>query len=142
MVIFKWLLNLLKCLIYHIIKDKKVCLRRVWIRLTTACLLCAREFRQNNALALQFWCLSNAFTRPVASLTVLGGQEFHFPHFFLKFWSIFVIFPQTLLIFFLILALRVGKSPTREGPGYATGTHPPGSCTWRIKISARVHYFV
>ena len=55
--------------------------------------------------------------RAVASLTVLGGQESHFPHFFLKFWS---IFPQTLLIFFLILALRVGESPTREGPSYAT----------------------
>ena len=58
--------------------------------------------------------------RAVASLTVLGGQEFHFPHFFLKFRSIFLIFPQTLLIFFLILALRVGDSPTRKGPGYAT----------------------
>ena len=58
--------------------------------------------------------------RAVASLTVLGGQEFHFPHFFLKFWSIYLIFPQTLLIFFLILVLRVGGSPTREGPGYAT----------------------
>ena len=58
--------------------------------------------------------------RAVASLTVPGGQEFHFPPFFLKFWSIFLIFPQTLLIFFLILALRVGDSPTREGPGYAT----------------------
>ena len=56
-------------------------------------------------------------SRAVASLTVPGGQEFHFPHFFLKFRS---IFPQTLLIFFLILALRVGDSPTREGPGYAT----------------------
>ena len=32
----------------------------------------------------------------------------------------FLIFPQTLLIFFLILTLRVGESPTREGPGYAT----------------------
>ena len=62
----------------------------------------------------------NVFIRAVASLTVPGGQEFHFPHFFLKFRS---IFPQTLLIFFLILALRVGKSPTREGPGYATGVH-------------------
>ena len=29
-------------------------------------------------------------------------------------------FPQTLNIFFLNLALRVGESPTREGPGYAT----------------------
>ena len=58
--------------------------------------------------------------RAVASLTVPGGQEFYFPHFFLKFRSIFLIFPQTLLIFFLILAIRVGESPTREGPGYAT----------------------
>ena len=40
--------------------------------------------------------------------------------FFLKFWSIFLVFPQTLLIFFLILALRVGESTTREGPGYTT----------------------
>ena len=32
-----------------------------------------------------------------------------------------LIFPQTLLIFFLILALRVGDSPTQRGPGYATG---------------------
>ena len=59
-------------------------------------------------------------TRAVASLTVPGGHELHFPHFFLKFRSILLIFPQILLIFFLILALRVGKSPTREGPGYAT----------------------
>ena len=58
-----------------------------------------------------------SIARAVTSLTVPGGQEFHFPHFFLKFQS---IFPQTLLIFFLILALRVGESPTREGPGYAT----------------------
>ena len=48
------------------------------------------------------------------------GQEFHFPHFFLKFGSSFLTFPQTFLIFFLILALRVGMSPTREGPGYTT----------------------
>ena len=67
--------------------------------------------------------------RAIASLTVLSGQErgqeFHFPHFFLKFWTSFLIFPQTLLIFVLILVLRVGESPTREsptreGPGYAT----------------------
>ena len=59
--------------------------------------------------------------RAVASLTVPGGQEFHFPHFFPKFWSFFSYFPQISLIFFLILALRVGDFPTREGPGYATG---------------------
>ena len=58
--------------------------------------------------------------RSVASLTVPGGQEFHFPHFFLKFGSSFLTFPQTFLIFFLILTLRVGKLPTREGPGFAT----------------------
>ena len=57
----------------------------------------------------------------VASLTIPGGQEFHFSHFSLKFRSIFLIFPQTLLILFLMLALRVGESPTREGPGYVTG---------------------
>ena len=75
MVIFKWLLNLLKCLIYHIIKDKKVCLCRVWVRLTTAYLLCAREFRQNNALALQFWCLSNALTLRVRALDASKSQR-------------------------------------------------------------------
>ena len=30
--------------------------------------------------------------RAVASLTVPGGQEFHFPHFFPKFWSFFSYF--------------------------------------------------
>ena len=59
-------------------------------------------------------------TRAVASLTVPVGQEFRFPHFSLKFRSVFLIFPQTLSIFFLILDLRVGESPIREGPGYAT----------------------
>ena len=53
-------------------------------------------------------------SRAVASLTVLGGQELHFPHLSLKFQSIFLIFPQTLLIFFLILVVRVGESLTRE----------------------------
>ena len=75
LVIFKRLLNWLKCLIYHIIKDKKVFLRRVWIRLTTAHLLCAREFRQNNALALQFWCLSNALTLRVRALDASKSQR-------------------------------------------------------------------
>ena len=55
--------------------------------------------------------------RAVASLT---WGRVPLSSFFLKLISCFVIFPQTLLIFFLILALRVGDSPTREGPGYAT----------------------
>ena len=67
------------------------------------------------------WTQLLRMSRAVASFTVSGGQEFHFAHFFLKFLSIFLIFPQTLLIVFLILALRVGESsPTLEGPGYAT----------------------
>ena len=40
-------------------KRQKVCLHHVWIRLITTYLLCAQEFRQNNAFAVQFWCLSN-----------------------------------------------------------------------------------
>ena len=61
-------------------------------------------------------------SRAVASLAVPGGQEFHFPHFVLKFRSTFLIFPQILLIFFLILALRVAELSTWEGPGYAIGS--------------------
>ena len=80
--------------------------------------------------------------RAVASLTVPGGQEFHFPHFFLKFRSIFLIFPQTLPIFFLILALRVGESPTREGPGYATVWSLPNVwICWISSIVVRLWYF-
>ena len=70
--------------------------------------------------------------RAVASLTVPGGQEFNFPHFFVKFQSIFLIFPQTLLVVFLILALWVGESPTREGPGYATACSTEG--VWSCSI--------
>ena len=55
-------------------KTKKV-LRCVWIRLTTAYLPCAWEFRQNNALALQFWCLSNALTLPVRALDASKSQR-------------------------------------------------------------------
>ena len=77
------------------------------------------DFGQKTADFTRFW-KNWTKNRAVASLTVPGGQEFHFPHFFLKFWSLFLIFPQTFLIFFLILALRVGESPTQEGPGYAT----------------------
>ena len=78
--------------------------------------------------------------RAVASLTVPGGQDLHFPHSFLKFRSIFLIFPQTFLILFLILTLWVGDSPTRKGPGYATevsdlcvkGTNWPQKDIWDL----------
>ena len=92
------------------------------------CEIVARAYwtgSQNRSILTAGWSMID---RAVASLTFPGGQEFHFPQFFLKFWSIFPIFPQTLLIFFLILALRVGESPTREGPGYATDD-------WSIKHS-------
>ena len=36
------------------VKDKEVCLRRVWVRLTTAYLLCAWEFRQIMHLRFNF----------------------------------------------------------------------------------------
>ena len=81
-------------------------------------LLMTSQGRSQPQLVISYWWPARA----VASLTVSGGQEFHFPHFFPKFWSFFLIFPQTFVIFFLILALRVGDSPTREGPGYATVT--------------------
>ena len=56
-------------------KRQNVCLRRVWIRLTTAYLLCAWEFRQNNALALQFWCLSSALTLRVRAPDASKSQR-------------------------------------------------------------------
>ena len=49
-----------------------------------------------------------------------GWAKFPLFSLFLKFLTFFRIFPQTFLIFFLILALWAGESPTREGPGYTT----------------------
>ena len=62
--------------------------------------------------------------RADASLPIPGGQEFHFPHISSNCDKFSIFFPQTLLISFLILALRVGDSPTREGPSYATDDLP------------------
>ena len=90
--------------------------------------LALSSVHQRQSIWLWIATLSQPFKsmeiRAVASLTVPDGQEFHFPHFFLKFRSIFLTFPQTFLVFFLILALRVGESPTWEGPGYATDGDP------------------
>ena len=55
-------------------------------------------------------CSRNITSRAVASLTVPGGQEFHFPHFSSNFDQFLLFFPHTLRIFFLILVLRVGAS--------------------------------
>ena len=80
-------------------------------------------------------------SRAVASLTVPGGQEFHFHHFLPQIWIKLSYF----LISFLMLALRVGKSPTREGPGYATdhisfqgyglSSHQSAVSSTRLKMS-------
>ena len=42
-----------------------------------------------------------------------GWARFPLSIFFLKFWSIWLIFPPNVLIYFLILALRVGEYPGR-----------------------------
>ena len=53
----------------------------------------------------------------VASLSLPGGQDKNISSIVPHFSAFALIFPQ---IFFLILVFRVGGSPTREGPGYAT----------------------
>ena len=76
---------------------------------------------------IQIW-FRKTWNQYIPGIHMQGRSQPHGPgwarnplsSFFLKFWSIYLIFPQTLLIFFLILVLRVGGSPTREGPGYAT----------------------
>ena len=72
--------------------------------------------------------------RAVPSLTVPGGQEFHFPHFFLNFRSVFLIFPQTLFIFFLILALRVGGRVAHPGRPWLRHT---AKDTWMLTFKIK-----
>ena len=63
----------------------------------------------------------NGLFRAVASLSLPGGQDRMVSSIFPHFPVASLIFPQFFFIFFLILVFRVGGSPTREGPGYATG---------------------
>ena len=58
--------------------------------------------------------------RAVASLSLPGGQDGNITSILPHFPVGSLIFPQIFFIFFLILVFRVGGSPTREGPGYAT----------------------
>ena len=74
----------------------------------------------NFSQCLEKVCLFDHLFRAVDSLKVLGGQDFHFPDSVLNFQSIFIIFPQTYFIFFLIWVLWVGKSTTWKGSGYIT----------------------
>ena len=59
--------------------------------------------------------------RAVASLSLLVRQDKNISSIFPHFPVVSLIFPQNFFIFFLILVFRVGKLPTREGPGYTTG---------------------
>ena len=56
----------------------------------------------------------------VASLTISGVQEFHFPHFSSNLYQLFLFSPQIFPNFRPHFGPRVGDSPTLEGPGYAT----------------------
>ena len=60
-------------------------------------------------------------SRGVARLATSGGQERNISLLFLILLLFSFIFPEFFLIFFLNLMLRVGNSPTQEGPDYATG---------------------
>ena len=64
----------------------------------------------------------NDLPRAVASLSLPGGQDRNISSILPHFPVGSLIFPQIFFIFFLILVFRVGGSPTREGPGYATGS--------------------
>ena len=63
----------------------------------------------------------NVIYRAVASLSLPGGQVTNISPIFPHLPLFALILPQFFLIIVLILVLRVGESPTREGPGYATG---------------------
>ena len=64
------------------------------------------------------WLLK-IFIRAVASLTVPGGQAFHFPHSFLTFWPIFLNFP-----YFFLFSSSFWPSGWSTCPGYATDLYP------------------
>ena len=70
-------------------------------------------------------------TRAVASLSLPGGQDTNMSSILPHFPVGSPIFPQFFFIFFLILVFCVGGSPTREGPGYATGQNGKKPGKWR-----------
>ena len=59
-----------------------------------------------------FW-QNEKINRVIASLIVPGRHEFNFPHSFLKFRSISLIFPQSFLNFFLILTKEALATPLK-----------------------------
>ena len=98
----------------------------------------------------------------IASLTVLGGQVFYYFQFTQISIYIFLIFPKTVHIYILNLALLLGITPTRGSLGYAnvdkrlqeymlifsTLSHPNGLCVCNVLeitetylIWARINHF-
>ena len=61
-----------------------------------------------------------SMARAVDSPSLPGGQDMNISSIFPHFPVVSFILPQVFFIFFLILVFRVGNSPTRKGPGYAT----------------------
>ena len=73
-----------------------------------------------------------AGTRAVASLSLPGGQDKNISSIFPHFAVVYLIFPLSFFLFFLILVFREGSSHTKEGPGYATG--------WNLSIKSYKYY--
>ena len=88
-------------------------------------MVCPRKFSLRLIGSAMFGATFNLVTsvgvRAGASLSLPDGQDKNIysilPHFPVG----SLIFPQIFFIFFLILVFRVGDSPTRKDPGYATG---------------------
>ena len=78
----------------------------------------------NLYIVMHFKLLRIVHIRGVASLTVPGGQKFHFPQ-ISKIIPFSSNFPNFRLHFG---PAGVGDLPTREGPGYATGSHYCSIC--------------
>ena len=90
--------------------------------------------RKPNLLIFFFWLMENMRTPCPGSQNQQGRSQSHssgWARFPLSLFSpqisiTFSYFPHFVLLFFLILALRVGDSPARKGPGYATENQEHG----------------
>ena len=71
----------------------------------------------------------------VARVLVSGGQKKNISSIFPRISLFLKVFPQFLFIFFRILVVRVGSLPTREGPGYASGSNSTKDAANIIPIS-------
>ena len=72
-----------------------------------------------SGLLSSFKCHHQGRSQPLTPGWARKDISSMFPHFPV----VSFVFSQIFFIFFLILIFRVGGSPTRKGPGYATGHH-------------------